>query len=444
MSTKRLPPGPKARLLSGHLREFMGDRLNFLARCARDHGDISSIRLGPRRCVLVNHPDLIEQVLVTDARHYVKHFGARLYRPLLGNGLVTSEGDFWLRQRRLAQPAFHRQRVAGYAPTMVAITERHLAGWAPGQVRDVHEELVLVTGAIALKTLFDLDDAGDRDAFDEAHHGMLAAIQNRLGWALPVPDWLPTPGNLRIRRAEKHLHGVIDGFIRQGRSRKEPGTDLLSMLLNAQDEDGSRMTDRQLRDETMTLYLAGHETTALTLSWAWYLLAQHPEAEEKLAAEWRAVLGGRSPTAADVPNLPYTEQVVAEAMRLYPPAYVIGREATVPVELGGYRLPRGTTVFLSQWVTHRDGRFFEEPERFRPERWAGGLAKRLPKYAYFPFGGGPRVCIGNGFALLEAPLLLATVGQRYRFTIDPNHPVELWPSITLRPRHGIRTTLAAR
>jgi cytochrome P450 len=444
MTTATRPPGPKGRLIDGHLREFMDDRLDFLARCAREYGDVCAIRLGPRRCVLVNHPDLIEQVLVTDSKNYVKHFGARLYRPLLGNGLVLSEGDFWLRQRRLAQPAFSRQRIAGYGAAMVALTERHLANWAPGQTRDVHEEMVSVTGAIALKTLFDLDDAGDRAAFDEAHHGILAAIQRRLARPVPLPDWLPTPANLRVRRAERHLHGVIDGFIRQGRARKEPGNDLLSMLLHAQDEDGSRMTNEQLRDEAMTLYLAGHETTALTLSWSWFLLAQHPEVEEKLAAEWRAVLGGRSPTSADVSHLPYTDHVITEAMRLLPPVYLIGREATVPVDLGGFRHPKGTTVFLSQWVTHRDGRFFEEPEKFRPERWADGLAKRLPKYAYFPFGGGPRVCIGNTFAQLEAPLLLATIGQRYRFTIDRSHPVTLWPAITLRPKDGIRAALAAR
>jgi cytochrome P450 len=219
---------------------------------------------------------------------------------------------------------------------------------------------------------------------------------------------------------------------------------LLSVLLHARDEDGSRMTDRQLRDETMTLFLAGHETTALTLTWAWDLLARHPAAEERLAAEWCEVLGDRPPTVDDVPRLPFTECVVLEAMRLRPPVYVIGREAVAPIELGGYRLGRGATVLMSQWVTHRDPRWFDAPDEFRPERWADGLIHRIPKYAYYPFGGGPRICIGNTFAMLEAVLLLAAVGRRFRFRPVPGHPVEPWPSITLRPRHGLRAVLAAR
>jgi cytochrome P450 len=216
------------------------------------------------------------------------------------------------------------------------------------------------------------------------------------------------------------------------------------MLLLAQDEDGSRMTDRQLRDETMTLFLAGHETTALTLTWSWYLLAQHPEANERLAAEWRDVLGDRPPTVDDVPRLRFTECVALEAMRLLPPVYILGREATAPCELGGYHVRRGMTVLMSQWVTQRDPRWFDAPDEFRPERWQDGLINRLPKYAYFPFGGGPRVCIGNTFAMLEAVLLLAAVGRRYRFRLVPGHPVEPWPSITLRPRYGLKAVLESR
>ena len=446
MSTaRRQPPAPPGRFFSGNLSEFIHGRLDFLTDCAARYGDLCSFRLGPRRVFLVNHPDLIEQVLVTDARHYVKHFGARMYKPILGNGLVTSEGDFWLRQRRLAQPAFLRPRLLTYAPSMVALTRKMLDDtWRDGLRVDVHAEMSRLTSAIALKTLFGLDGGADRDAYTVTLREVFHLLSSRLSSLLRVPRWLPTPGNVRLWRALGRLRALVDGFIRQGRSRQEPGDDLLSRLIHARAEDGARMTDRQLRDEAMTLYLAGHETTALTLSWTWYALAQHPEVEARLAAEWSNVLGGRAPTVEDLPRLVYSEYVITETMRLYPPVYLIGREATTDLELGGYTVRRGTTVFLSQWVTHRDGRFYDNPLEFRPERWADGLAKRLPKYAYFPFGGGPRVCIGNGFAMMEAILLLATFGQHYRFTLEPEPPVTFDLGITLLPKDGIPAVLRRR
>jgi cytochrome P450 len=444
-AARPLPPGPKGTLLFGSLADFVARRLDFLTECARRYGDVCTFRFGPRRVYLVSHPDLIERVLVTDARHYTKHFGARMYKPILGNGLVTSEGDFWLRQRRLSQPAFLRNRLVGYAPAMVALTEKMLAeDWRDGLRVDVHAEMSRLTSAIALKTLFDLDRGADRDAYTDSLREVFDLLKARFYTYVPTPRWLPTPANVRLWRALARVRGLVDGFIRQGRARKAPGEDLLSRLIHARDEDGTHMTDAQLRDEAMTLYLAGHETTALTLSWAWYLLAQHPHVEDRLAAEWSAALAGRAPTAADVPRLPYTEHVITESMRLYPPAYLIGREAVTDRELGEFVIPRGATVFLSQWVTHRDGRFYEGPLEFRPERWAEGLAQRLPKYAYFPFGGGPRVCIGNGFAMLEAVLLLATFGQHYRFTLEPEPPVTFDLGITLLPGKGIPAVLRRR
>jgi cytochrome P450 len=444
-ATSRLPPGPKGRLLFGNLLDFAHRRLDFLTACAEQYGDVCSFRFGPRRIYLVSHPDLIEQVLVTDAKHYTKHFGARMYKPVLGNGLVTSEGDFWLRQRRLAQPAFLRQRLVGYAPVMVALTQKMLdEAWRDGLRVDVHAQMSQLTSAIALKTLFDLDGGADREAYTDALREVFDLLKQRFYSFVPVPRWLPTPRNLRLWRSLRKLRGLVDGFIRAGRARKVPGDDLLSRLIHACDEDGTRMTDRQLRDEAMTLYLAGHETTALTLSWAWYLLALHPHVEERLADEWSKVLAGRAPTAADLPRLTYTEHVITEAMRVRPPVYLIGREAVDDRELGGYRVRRGTTIFLSQWVTHRDGRFYDDPLEFRPERWEGGLAQRLPKYAYFPFGGGPRVCIGNGFAMMEAVLLLATFGQHYRFTLEPEPPVTFDLGITLLPQNGIPAVLRKR
>jgi cytochrome P450 len=439
------PPGPKGRLFSGNLADFIAGRLDFLSACAATYGDVSAFRMGPRRIYLVNHPDLIEQVLVTDAKHYVKHFGARLYKPVLGNGLVTSEGGDWLRNRRLAQPAFLRPRLVGYAPVMVALTEKMLAAeWRDGRRVDVHDELSRLTSAIALKTLFDIDDDADRDAFTLPLREVFRLLSARFRTIIRLPLWLPTPQNVRLWRALGKLRARVDGFIQHGRARKEPGDDLLSRLILARDEDGSRLTDRQLRDEAMTLYLAGHETTALTLSWAWYAVAQHPVVEARLVAEWATVLGGRAPTVEDLPRLPYTEHVVVEAMRLYPPVYLIGREATADLELGGFAVPRGTTVFLSQWVTQRDPRYYDAPLEFRPERWADGLAQRLPKYAYFPFGGGPRVCIGNTFAMMEAVLLFATIGQAYRFTLEPDPPVTFDLGITLLPVNGIPAVLRRR
>lgn len=439
-----LPPGPKGSFLLGNLREFTGRRLDFFLDLARTYGDLASFRFGPRRLFLASHPDLIEQVLVTDAKHYIKHFGARMYTPVLGNGLVTSEGEFWLRQRRLSQPAFLKARVHSYAPVMAELTERMLDGWQSGQRLDVNYEFSALTSAIALRTLFGLDEPGEREEFTAALREAFTLLGEGFRTLLRVPLWVPTPRNLRTRRAIAHLDRVVNGFIAQGRARNVPGDDLLSRLISARDDDGTAMTDRQLRDEAMTLYLAGHETTALTLSWSWVLLARHPAVEEKLVAEWREVLAGRSPTPDDLPHLPYTEAVITEAMRVYPPVYLIGREATTDLELGGYTVRKGTTIFMCQWVSHRDPRYFPEPEAFRPERWLDGLAKRLPKYAYFPFGGGPRVCIGNTFALMEAAILLAAIGQKFRFTLDPDPPIEFDPQITLLPLNGIPATLARR
>jgi cytochrome P450 len=440
-----LPPGPRGHWITGNLPEFRQGRLDFLTRCAREHGDVVALRFGPRRVYLVVHPDAIEEVLATHSRHFIKHFALRLNPRVLGKGLLTSEGDFWLRQRRLIQPAFVRRRISAYGPDMVACTERVLAGWQAGETRDVLTEMMRLTLAIAAKTLFDAEADDDASAVGTALRVLQENFLIRFSSLLPVPMWLPTPTNLRLRRAVRRLDEIIYRFIRRRRQGGKEGSDLLSILLHARDEeDKSGMTDRQLRDEAMTLFLAGHETTALTLSWAWHLLATHPEAEERLAAEVRQVLGGRPPAVGDLPRLKYAEGVVLEALRLYPPAYTIGREALAECVIGGYRVPRGTTILMSQWVVQRDPRWFDKPAAFRPERWAGDLAQRLPRYAYFPFGGGPRLCIGNTFAMMETVLVLATITPRFRFTAVPSHPVVPWPTFTLRPRYGIPAVVTPR
>jgi cytochrome P450 len=327
---------------------------------------------------------------------------------------------------------------------MGELTERLLDSWTSGKRIRINDEFGTLTSRIALKTLFDLDDDGDREQFNDTLHLSFDLMSARLRRLFKLPLWVPTPEALCLKRSISELHRKVEGFIASARTRQDMGDDLLSRLMLAQDEDGTRMSNRQLRDEVMTLYLAGHETTALTLTWTWYLLAQHPRVEKKLASEWQQVLASRTPTADQLQLLPYTAAVIAEAMRLFPPVYVIGREATRDLELGGYRVKRGYTVLMSQWVNHRDPEYFPEPEEFHPERWEKGLAKRLPKFAYYPFGGGQRMCIGSTFASIEAPIVLATVGQRYRFTVDPEAVINIKPQITLEPANGIPVTLRRR
>ncbi len=444
MDRLRRPPGPKGHWLSGNLPEFRRDRLQFFTHCARAHGDLVSVRIAHRRVYLVFHPDLIEDVLVTHNQNYIKHFALRMNPLVLGNGLLTSEGDFWLKQRRLIQPVFNRSRIASYAPAMTQAAQRVVADWQDGQPRDMLAEMMRLTLMIAARTLFGAEVGKETRQVVEALDFLQDNFLRRFNSFLSAPLWLPTPTNLRLRRAVRQLDDTLYGFIRQRRQDNPDQGDLLSLLLQARDEDGGRMTDRQLRDEAMTLFLAGHETTALALSWTWYLLAQNPNAEAKLFAEIDDVLQGREPTAADVPRLKYTESVILESMRLYPPAYLVGREATVDCELGGYAIPRGMTLMMPEWVVQRDPRFFPEPEQFRPERWQEEPIKQMPKFAYFPFGGGPRLCIGNTFAMMEMALVLAVIAQRCHFRIQPGAVVTPLPTFTLRPLNGIPAIIAKR
>jgi cytochrome P450 len=437
--------GPRGRWLLGNLHDFQRDQLGFYVDCAR-YGDVVPARLGPRRALLFYHPDAIEEILVARNREFIKSPGVKLLRPLLGEGLLLSEHDFWLRQRRLVQPAFHRQRVAAYGEVMIAYAARRLADWKDGDVVDVHHEMMSLTQAIVAKTLFDAEVSDEAHEVGTATRVLMQDFSARLGSLLQLlPTWLPTPGNLKARRAIERLDGVVYRIIAARRRSGGDRGDLLSILLDAQDaDDGSRMTDRQVRDEVMTLFMAGHETTAAALSWTWYLLAQHPDVDARLADELRAVLGQRPPTAADLPRLRYTELVVTESMRLYPPAYAMGRLNTVPTEVRGQPLEPGTVVILPTYVVQRDPRWFEEPEAFRPERWDDERVKRNPRYAYFPFGGGPRQCIGNGFAMMEACLIVAAIAQRFRLALEPGQRITPTPYVTLRPEPGIRMLLSRR
>ena len=455
-----VPRGPKPRFFFGHLAEFRADRLAFFTRCAREYGDVVPLRLLGKPVILLNRPDLIEQVLVTHHKQFVKHFGLRLYKPILGNGLVTSEGDFWRRQRKLSAPAFQASRLPGYAKAMVECAQRMCDAWAAtagkenapvnGVARDVNADMMRLTLEIACKTLFGADACPDPDVVGRAMEDGLEGVAARFRGRIPLPAWVPTPANLRLRRSLRTLHAVVAEMIEGRRATIARGgadadhDDLLSMLLAARDDDGSGMTAAQLLDEVLTLFLAGHETTALALSYSLYLLAHHPEAQSALRAELTEVLCDRPPSFADLPRLAYTRNVVTESMRLYPPADFLGREATADCEVAGIAVRKGTNLFMSQWVMHRDARFFPEPLKFDPTRWTPEFERSLPRYAYFPFGAGPRYCIGQTFAAAEAALVLATICQRFEFAPDPTFRLELNPGITLRPRAGVWLSVRRR
>jgi cytochrome P450 len=443
--SKRRPPGPPRSWLVGNLKEFSQDQLGSMTRWAQEYGDVVAARFGSKKIVFVNHPDLVEEVLVSQNRKFIKHYRLRQTERTLGQGLLTSEGEFWRSQRKLAQPAFHRERIAAYARFMVDYTERMLESWSGGQVRDVQDDMMRLTLEIVAKTLFDAEIGGDTAQASAAMETLMRCFVARTGSLITPPHWVPTPLNRRVERSIRQLERILVAIIADRRKSGDDRGDLLSMLLHAQDEESGRtMTDQQLRDEVMTLFMAGHETTANTLAWAWYLLAEHPAAEAALHAELDRVIGCRPPALADLTHLTHTANIINETLRVYPTVWLLGREAIEPVELGGYIIPVGTTVFLPQWVIHRDSRWFDEPGSFRPERWADGLLQRIPRYAYFPFGGGPRICIGNNFALMEAALILATIARKYRLELTPDAEIVPLPTMTLRPARGVKVVLRAR
>ncbi|HEX3351184.1 MAG TPA: cytochrome P450 [Terriglobales bacterium] len=443
MPAIRRPPGPPPRFLVGHFPLLGPEPLAVFTRWARDFGDIFYYRAGWIHVYFLNHPDLIESVLISHAQNFAKDKVIQNSRWFLGQGLLTSEGSTWLRQRRLCQPAFHRQRLASYGQTMGAYTEEMLAGWKDGEVRDVHQEMMRLTMRIVAKVLFSVEVSEDAQKVAAA---LNLLMRHTSGFRMIMPPplrHLPLPALIRVKRAVRELDEIVNRIIRQRRASGEDTGDLLSMLMASQDLDGSAMTDRQLRDEIMTFLLAGHETTAVSLSWTWYLLSQHPDAAQKLRQELSHVLGGRTPELEDLAHLPYTEKVVKESMRLYPPAWSLARTTAKEMEVGGYRLPVGANVVMSPWIMHRDPRFFERPERFDPNRWTAEKTQQLPRFAYFPFGGGPRLCIGASFATMEANLVLATMAQRFQLHLVPGHPTTPQPGITLRPRHGMRMTITS-
>ncbi len=420
------------------------DFLGFLGDAARTYGDAVSFKLGTEQYVLLNHPDLIRDVLVTHQRSFHKGRALEQARRVLGNGLLTSEGEFHLRQRRMVQPAFHRERIAAYASDMVGCAERTRERWRDGAAVDMRSEMMRLTLAVVGKTLFDADVEGEAEDIGRALEDALGAFSVNM---LPLGEWLerlPLPAMRRLRAARTTLDGTIYRLIAERRASGEDRGDLLSMLVHATDVegDGTGMTDQQLRDEALTIFLAGHETTANALAWTWLLLSQHPDVAARMHREVDAL--GHEPRLSDLPSLAYTRQVIAESMRLYPPAYAIGRRAVEPYSFGEYHVPARTIVLVSQFLQHRDPRWFPEPERFDPDRWTPEAVQGRPKFSYFPFGAGTRVCIGEPFAWTEAVLLLATLAQGWHASLVPGHPIALQPRITLRPKHGVQMTLHRR
>jgi cytochrome P450 len=422
------------------------DPLGFFTQLRREHGRFVHYRIGPRRVWFIADPELIQDVLVKQARSFLKDQGLESTKPLLGEGLLTSEGEFHRRQRRLAQPAFHHARIAAYGATMVEHGQRAAARFRDGEALEFVPEMMRLALGIVGKTLFDTDVASDADTVARA----LGVAMDTFTLAR-VPFWrlllyLPVPSTVRFARARRQLDEVVYRLIRAHREVGGDRGDLLSMLLLARDVEGGTgtMTDRQLRDEAMTILLAGHETTAVALAWTFYLLAQDRQVESALHDELDSVLRGAPPSAGDVRRLPYTEMVLSESMRLYPPAWAFGRRAHERLPLGGYELRPGDAAVMSQWVVHRDPELWPDPLRFDPLRFEPARKAARHRFAYFPFGGGPRVCIGDGFAWLAGILLLATLAQRWRFELVPDQRVLPLPRVTLRLRHGLQLVPRSR
>jgi cytochrome P450 len=443
----RFPPGPPARFFGlAAYPQFTGDRIGALARLAREYGDIVMFKVGPQRMALLNHPDYVEDVLVTRARLFKKGRALERAKRFLGEGLLTAEGDAHLRQRRLVQPSFHKQRVTGYADAMVARASRTADRWRDGEELDVGAQMNQLTLTIVGDTLFGTDVESDAMSVRQALTDVFEVFPLTMSPLAPFLERLPLPMVRRYKRAVATLDRLVYRIINERRQQASDRGDLLSMLLLARDEegDGAHLTDTQVRDETMTLFLAGHETTANALTWTWHLLSQHPDVERRLHQEIDAVLDDRRAGADDVARLPYTRMVLAESMRCYPPAWGIGRRAIEDVEIGGYTIPRGTVVLFSQYLLHRDPRFFPEPERFDPDRWLPERQQARPRFAYFPFGGGNRVCIGESFAWMEGILVLATLARRWRLERFETSPVPTKALITLRPARPIRMLARSR
>ena len=436
------PTQPRPRFPGDFILQMRRNPLDFLTHLADQHGDFVHFRIGKQNMFLLNHPDYVKEMLVTQHKHLEKGRALQQARRVLGNGLLTNEGKSHLKQRRLMQPAFHRNRIATYAADMVAYSQKIASKWQDGDMVEIHDEMQRLTLAIVGKTLLNTDIESDAQDVGEALNVFTSQFGKML---MPFSDMLmqlPLPGMRRLADAQATLDGLVYRLIDERLEKGDQG-DLLSMLLMAQ-EDGEGMGLEQVRDEVMTILLAGHETTANSLTWTVALLAQHPQVAQTLQLELDEVLNGRLPTLTDLPNLPCLDKVIKESLRLYPPAWAIGRTAVSDINIGNHHIPAGSALFVSQWVMHRDGRYYTNPNRFDPERWTKEAIAQRPKFAYFPFGAGARFCIGERFAWMEMGLILATILQSWQLDLTNNQPIVPQAKITLRPKNGLRVKLTAR
>ena len=440
------PPGPRGLPLIGEARSFARDPLTFLTGVADKYGDIANFRLGGIDVFFVRHPDYVREVLITQRASFTMTALRARINAVVGEGLFTSRGELHARQQRLMLPVFRKSRIEAYAAQMAELSCRARDQWQSGTIVDIADEMMKLTMLIAAQALFEQDIGSDTRTVSHNIDIVLSFFTRLSSPFLKLSLALPLPSTLRFKKAVRDLDTVIYRMIERRRGAAAIGKDLLSLLMQAKD-DGTNvhMTEKQLRDEVLTLLIAGHETTANVLAWIFYLLARHPAAEQRMYEEAKAVLSGRAAFgAADLDRLAYTRRVMQEGLRLYPPGWFIGREALADVQLGGYTVPKGAVVMMSQYVTHRDARFFEDPGHFKPERWEGDLEDRLPRGAYFPFSAGDRHCIGEGFAWQEALLILATLAERWRFELVPGQNIRPRPSVTLRPDGPIKMTVRPR
>lgn len=436
----KMIPGPSGHWLWGSLPQFREDMLEFLTDMRESYGTIARFRLGPRSLVLVSDPSLIEEVLVTKNRCFRKHYAVRLLRPVLGNGLLLSEGATWLRQRRLIQPAFNRRFETAFADLVRRHTLELAEQWQRAPRRDLYQDMTQLTVRIAADAFLGVAHPGEADVIGECLEVIHGDYEHRFQQPWNWPLWLPSQRNRRLLAAVRELTRIIDRMISDRQADAGDRGDALSRLLVAQRRAATQMPRQLLRDEVMTLLLAGHDTTANGLTWTWTLLARHPavlQAIQREADRLEPATTEQSDTVDDAGRLAVTTQVVKESLRILPPVYLFGREATTSCELGEYRIRKGESVIMSQWVVHRDRRLFDDPESFVPSRWTPQFEQSLPRYAYFPFGGGPRVCIGKDLAMTEAKLILATLASRFSVTLDEPQTLELWPTVTLRPRNAV-------
>ena len=440
------PPGPRGLPLIGEARRFARDPLAFLTGISRQYGDIANFRLGRLDVFFVRHPDYVREVLIAQRASFTTSPLRAKLNSVIGEGLLTSRGDLHARQQRLMLPVFRKSRIEAYAGQMAELSCQARDQWQSGATIDIAGETMRLTMLIAARALFDHDIEEDTQELSHNIDILLEFFTRLSSPFLQLSLRLPLPSTLRFKRAVHHLDVVIYRMIQRRRSAGNAGEDLLSLLMQAKDDETNvQMTEKQLRDEVLTLLVAGLETTANVLAWTFYLLAQQPDADQRMHDEAKAVLGARTAfEAADLDRLTYTRRVMQEGLRLYPPGWFIGRQAQADVKLGGYTVPRGAMVMVSPYVTHRDGRFFDEPERFKPERWEGDLQNRLPRGAYFPFSAGDRHCIGEGFAWQEVLLTLATLAARWKFELVPGQNIRPRPSVTLRPDGPIKMVVRPR